>query len=179
MSHSMQTYGILAEYASAHDIYEACKKVRDAGYRNWDACTPFPVHGLEKAMGLPASRLPWFVLVSGLSGGILGMIFMVWVSVIDYPLNIGGKPTWSIPAFIPVAFELTILFSALMTVFGLMAFMRLPKWHHPLFQSKRFERVTDDKFFIVIQSDDPKFDMMGAQRLLELSGAVKLEILEH
>lgn len=179
MSQTPQTYGILAEYESAHDIYEACKKVRDAGYQKWDACTPFPVHGLEKAMGLPASKLPWMVLTAGVTGGVLIMIFMIWASVYDYPLNIGGKPTWSIPAFIPEAFEVTILFSALTAVFGMFFLNRLPTLHHPLFHSKRFERVTDDRFFIVIETQDPLFEMTKTQKLLEETGAVTLEILEH
>jgi hypothetical protein len=172
-------YGLLAEYDSAHGIYEACKKVRDAGYQHWDACTPFPVHGLEKAMGLKASKLPWFVLCAAITGCSLAMYFMIWVSAYDYPLNIGGKPTWSIAAFIPVAFEVTILFSALTAVFGMFVLNRLPTWNHPLFHSKRFERVTDDKFFIVIESQDPLFDMNRTRRLLEDTGAVKLEVLEN
>ena len=106
-------------------------------------------------------------------------VFMVWVSVYDYPLNIGGKPTWSLPAFVPPAFEVTILFSALTAVFGMFALNRLPTWNHPLFNSKRFERVTDDRFFIVIECQDPQFDMTKTQKLLEDSGAVKLEILEN
>lgn len=179
MTQTQQTYGILAEYESAHDIYEACIKVRDAGYKKWDSCTPFPVHGLEKAMGLKASVLPWMVLAMGITGGTLITILMIWVSAYDYPLNIGGKPTWSIPAFVPPAFETTILFSALTAVFGMFALNRLPKWHHPVFNSKRFERVTDDRFFIVIETQDPLFEMTKTQKLLEDTGAVKLEILEH
>jgi Protein of unknown function (DUF3341) len=178
MSQSPKLYGLLAEYDSAHDIYEACIKVRDAGYEKWDACTPFPVHGLEKAMGLSASRLPWMVLGSAITGASLAIIFMVWVSVFDYPLNIGGKPTWSIPAFIPVMFEITILFGALTAVFGMIWLNGLPSWHHPLFQSVLFEGVTDDKFFIVIESSDPLFDQVRTQKLLMHSGAIKTEVLE-
>lgn len=179
MSSTPQTYGILAEFSSAHDIYEACKKVRDAGYKNWDACTPFAVHGLDKAMGLPKSKLPWMVLAAGLSGGILSTLFVVWVSLIDYPLNIGGKPMLSIPAFIPVIYEVTILFSALTAVFGMFFLNRLPTLYHPLFGSKSFERVTDDKFFIVIETQDPQFELVKTRKLLEESGAVSLEILEQ
>lgn len=179
MNDTPQTYGILAEYDSAHDIYEACKKVRDAGYKKWDACTPFAVHGLDKAMGLPASRLPWMVLAAGLTGGISITVLMLWVSVIEYPLNIGGKPMMSIPAFVPVAFECTILLAALTAVFGMFFLNRLPTLHHPLFNSKSFERVTDDRFFIVIETQDPKFDMTQTKQLLTETGAVKLEVLEH
>lgn len=179
MTKATQPYGILAEYESAHAIYEACEKVRDAGYSKWDACTPFPVHGLDKAMGLKRSVLPWMVLPAGISGGVLITILMVWVSAYNYPLNIGGKPTWSLPAFVPPAFEMTILFSAITAVFGMFFLNRLPTWHHPLFNSKRFERVTDDRFFIVIETQDPKFEMAQTQKLLKETGAVNLEILEH
>lgn len=172
-------YGLLAEYDSASGIYEACKKVRHAGYTKWDACTPFPVHGLEKAMGLKPSVLPWMVLVAGITGCGLALWFMVWVAAYDYPLNIGGKPTWSIPAFIPIAFEVTILFSALTTVFGMFFLNRLPTFHHPLFNSKRFERVTDDKFFIVIESEDPLFDLQRTKQLFEETGAVATEVVEN
>lgn len=172
-------YGLLAEYESPHAICEACKKVRAAGYKHWDSCTPFPVHGLDKAMGLKDSQLPWMVLVAAVTGCSLAFWFMIWVSAYDYPLNIGGKPTWSVAAFIPVAFEVTILFSALTTVFGMFCLNCLPRWNHPVFQSKRFERVTDDKFFIVIESQDSLFEPGATQRLLEQTGAVKIEVLEN
>jgi len=178
MTQTSSTYGLLAEYDSACGIYEASEKIRDAGYKKWDACTPFPVHGLDKAMGLPASKLPWMVLCAGTTGAVLAILFMIWVSAYDYPLNIGGKPTFSIPAFIPVMFEVTILFSALTTVFGMFWLNRLPTFYHPLFQSTRFERVTDDKFFIVIESADPLFDSNQTLKLLEATGAIKTEVLE-
>ncbi|MDA0712462.1 MAG: DUF3341 domain-containing protein [bacterium] len=178
MTQTSTIYGVLAEYDTASGIYHACEKVRDAGYKKWDACTPFPVHGLDKAMGLPPSKLPWFVLLAGISGATLAILFMVWVSAFDYPLNIGGKPTWSIPAFIPVMFEVTILFSALTTVFGMFYMNRLPTFNHPLFKSVRFEKVTDDKFFIVIESSDPHFNREATAKLLVDSGAVNTEVVE-
>jgi len=171
--------GILAEFDSASKIYHACEKVRDAGYRKWDACTPFPVHGLEKAMGLKASHLPWFVLIAGLTGLILGFWLIIWVSVYDYPLNIGGKPTWSIPAFVPVIFEIVVLFSALTAAFGMFVFNKLPTFHHWTFNSKRFERVTDDKFFIMIDGSDGEYEKIRTSNLLNSAGATHLEILEQ
>jgi len=174
----MKTWGLMAEYDSAPSIYKACKKVRDAGYEKWDACTPFPVHGLDKAMGLPASKLPWAVLIMGIIGGISIMAFMIWVSVYDYPLNIGGKPTWSIPAFIPCAFEMTVLFSALTAAFGMLFINRLPTFNHPLFNKKAFERVTDDKFFIAIESRDKIFDLVQTKKLLESTGAQNVELVQ-
>ncbi len=171
--------GILAEFNSAPDIYHACEKVRDAGYRKWDACTPFPVHGLEKAMGLKPSYLPWLVLIAGLAGLILGLWFIVWVSAYDYPLNIGGKPTWSIPAFIPVMFEIVVLFSALTAAFSMFAINKLPTLHHWSFNSKRFEKVTDNKFFIMIDGSDGEYEKNRTSKLLSNAGAINLEILEQ
>src|SRR5580704_10166634 len=106
--------GVLASYDTPSAIYHACEQVRDAGFRRFDSYTPFPVHGLDKAMGLGPSYIPWLVLIAGITGGSLAFLLAVWTSAYDYPLNIGGKPTWSVPAFIPVIFECTILLSGLM-----------------------------------------------------------------
>ena len=171
-------YGLLARYETPADIYHACEQVRDSGYSKWDACTPFPVHGLERAMGLKPSILPWFVLGGGLTGGITAITFMIWVSAYDYPLNIGGKPTWSVPAFIPITFEFTVLLSCLTCFFTLWFLCRLPQLFHPAFKSKAFEKVTDDKFFIIIESADPKFDLTKTKKLLEETGASLIEELE-
>lgn len=171
-------FGILAEYDSASSIYEACKKVRDSGFKKWDACTPFPVHGIEKAMGLKPSSLPWVVLAAGLTGGACSMIFMIWASVYELPLNIGGKPALSIPAFIPVSFEVTILFSALTAVFGMFHLNKLPTLSHPVFNSEKFAKVTDDKFFIIIERSDPYFDFDKVEKVLKDTGALRLEVLE-
>jgi hypothetical protein len=175
----LKNYGLLAEYETPHAICEASKKIRDAGYKNWDACTPFPVHGLDKAMGLKDSVLPWMVLVAGTTGCVLISWLMIWVAAYDYPLNIGGKPTWSIPAFVPPAFEVTILFSALTAVFGMFFLNGLPRLNHPLFHSKRFERVTDDKFFIVIEAQDKLFDLEKTKALLEGTHPVAVELVEE
>ena len=171
-------WGYLAIYDTAPDIFDACEQVRDAGYTKWDSCTPFAVHGLDKAMGLKPSPLPWIVLGGGLTGGISGLLFMIWVNVVAYPLNIGGKPLASIPAFIPVTFELTVLFSVFGAFFGLWALCRLPQLFHPAFASEAFAAVTDDKFAILIEADDPKFDEKKTRTLLEQTGAVLVEELE-
>ncbi len=169
---------LLAEYDSTSSIYNACKEVKKNGYSKWDVCSPFPIHGLDKIMGLKARLLPWLVLCGGLFGCSLAMFFMIWASAYDYPLNISGKPLWSIPAFVPVAFEMTILFSALIAVFGMFALNKMPTYNHPLFESKAFEKVTDDKFFIVIESNDPVFDEKKTKEMLQKNGAVNIEILE-
>lgn len=172
-------WGLLAEYDSPAAVYKACEKVRDAGYKKWDACTPFPVHGLDKAMGLKASVLPWYVLGMAIIGCTLMFIFMIWASAYDYPLNISGKPTWSIPAFVPVGFEVTILFSALTTAFGIFVLSKLPRWNHPAFSSQRFERVTDDKFFIMIQACDGQFQQAKTEQFLKETGASVVEVLRE
>ena len=171
-------YGVLAEFATTADLYHACEQVRDAGYTKWDAHTPFPVHGLEKAMGLPRSPLPWIVLVTGFTGVAAGFLLQWWVHTRAYPLVISGKPFFAWPAFIPVTFEVGILFGALGAVFGMFALNRLPMHSHPLFNSRVFERASDDAFFISIESWDPKFDPSATGKLLESLGARRVELVE-
>jgi hypothetical protein len=171
-------YGILAQFGSPADLYRACERVRDAGFTRWDAHSPFPVHGLEKAMGLKRSPLPWIVLVMGLTGAAGGFGLQWWVHASAYPLVISGKPFFSWPAYIPITFELGVLFAALGAVFGMLGLNRLPMHHHPLFRSTVFERVTDDAFFISIEAWDPKFDPSATRTLLESLGAQNVELLE-
>lgn len=171
-------WGLLAQYNTAAEVYHACEQVRDAGYTKWDSCTPFPIHGIEKAMGLKPSNLPWFVLCGGFTGFATAMSFMLWTSVADYPLNIGGKPMWSIPAYIPVTFEFTVLLSGLTNFFTLWFLCRLPQLYHPAFKSKAFEKVTDDKFFIMIEATDSKYDLAKTKALLQSTGSSLIEELE-
>jgi hypothetical protein len=171
-------YGILAEFATPTDLYHACERVRDAGFTRWDAHSPFPVHGLDKAMGLRRSPLPWIVLAMGLLGAAIGFALQWWVHASAYPLVISGKPFFSWPAFIPITFELAVLFGALGAVFGMLGLNRLPMHHHPLFESKVFERASDDAFFISIESWDPRFDPSATRTLLQSLGARSVELLE-
>ena len=171
-------YGIIAEFGTPSDLYQACERVRDAGFTRWDAHTPFPVHGLEKAMGLRRSPLPWIILVAGLTGAGLGFLLQVWVHASAAPLVISGKPFFSWPAFIPITFELGVLFAAFGAVLGMLGLNGLPMHHHPLFRSRVFERVTDDAFIISIESWDPRFDSTGTQKLLESLGARSVELVE-
>lgn len=173
------TYGLLAEFASPADLYRACERVRDEGFTRWDAHTPFPVHGLDRAMGLGRSPLPWIVLGLGLTGAVVGFLLQWWVHTTAYPLVISGKPFNAWPAFIPITFEVAVLFAAMGAVFGMLALNRLPMHHHPLFRSKVFERVTDDGFFISIESWDPRFDPSATRTLLESLGARHVELLER
>lgn len=172
------SFGLLAEFASPADLYHACERVRDAGYTRWDAHSPFPVHGLERAMGIRRSILPWIILVAGLTGAILGFVLQWWVHVSAYPLVISGKPFFAWPAFIPITFELGVLFGAFGAVIGMLALNRLPMHYHPLFHAKIFERVTDDAFFISIESWDPRFDASATRTLLEGLGARRVELVE-
>ena len=171
-------YGILAEFGTPAELYHACERVRDAGFTKWDAHTPFPVHGISRAMGLRRSLLPWIVLVMALTGAAAGFGLQWWVHTTAYPLVISGKPFFTWPAFIPITFEVAVLFGALGAVFGMLGLNRLPMHHHPLFQSRVFERASDDTFFISIESWDPRFDPAATRKLLESVGARSVELLE-
>jgi hypothetical protein len=179
-------FGYLAEYSTPGEVLHAAEKVRDAGYTKWDCMTPFPVHGLDRAMGMRMTVLPWVVLACGLTG-LATAVFMQWYVnspltqssslyvLSGYPLNISGKPSWSLPANIPVIFELTVLLSALAAFFGLWALIRLPRFHHPVFNVARFRRVSDDKFFVIIEASDLKFDLQESRTLLESTHPAAIE----
>jgi hypothetical protein len=171
-------WGVLAELDSPAALYRAAEGVREAGYTLWDAHSPFPVHGLERAMGLKRSAVPLAVLVLGLGGAAAGMALQWWVSTRAYPLVVSGKPFFSWPAFVPIMFETGVLGGALGAVFGFLGLSRLPRHHHPLFESARFERVTDDGFFLSIEAADPRFDREQTVRLLEQLGARGVEVLD-
>jgi len=171
------TYGVLAEFSTPAEIFHACEKVRDAGFTRWDAHTPFPVHGLDRAMGMRPSILPWIVLVMALIGAVSGFALQAWVHSSGYPLVISGKPFFAWPAYVPITFELAVLFGSLGAVVGMFAINQLPMHHHPLFDSKRFERASDDTFFLSIESWDPKFDAVATPKLLESLGARYVEVV--
>jgi len=170
-------YGLVAEFASPAVLYRACESVRDAGYKRWDAHTPFPVHGLERAMGLQRSKLPWIVFVLAMGGACAGFLLQTWVHSFEYPSVISGKPLFAWPAYIPVTFELAVLGGALGAVLGMFALNRLPRHHHPVFASRGFERASDDRFFISIEALDERFDPTATPELLRRSGAARLEWL--
>jgi hypothetical protein len=171
-------YGALAEYAGPNELVEACERVRDAGFTRWDAHTPYPVHGLNRAMGMKASPLAWLVLAMGLGGAAVAFLLQAWVHTTAYPLVISGKPFLSWQAFVPVTFEVGVLGGALGAVFGMLGLNRLPMLHHPLFGSKRFERASDDGYFISIESWDSRFDAEATVQLLERTGATAVELVE-
>jgi hypothetical protein len=172
-------FGLLAEYDSASALFHACEKVRDAGYDKWDAHSPFPIHGIEKAMGLGPSRLPYVALLFGLTGAIGGMTLQIWANAIAYPMIISGKPFFNWQPYVPITFECGVLLAALSTVFGMFAFNKLPMLFHPLFGADRFEKVTDDGFFISVEAWDPKFDASATERLLADSGARRVQLVRR
>ena len=179
-------HALIAEFETPGEVLKAAEKVREAGYRWWDCCTPFPVHGMDGAMGIKPTILPVMVFFAGLAGLISAFVLqaftnstgmsiwaLVWVT--GYPYLISGKPLLSIPAFIPVMFELTILFAALTCVFGMFGMNGLPRLHHPLLANDRFRRATDDRFYIVIEARDPKFFRSRTEAFLGSIGAVAVE----
>ena len=165
--HRPHIYGVVAEFDTPEQLLEAVKKARAAGYRRMDAFSPFPIEGLPAAMGLKHNLVPLITLLGGLAGGIGAFGFQYWVAAITYPMNIGGRPLNSWPAFIPVTFELTVLGASLSAVFGMLALNSLPHPHHPLFSVQRFVHATSDRFFLCIESNDPKFHMAECARLLQ------------
>jgi len=167
--------GLLAEYENVDAIFAAAEAVRNAGFTRWDCHSPFPVHGLDKAMGVRPTRLPWIVLCGGLFGLVGGLVLQWWCNAYDYPIITAGKPLWSLPANIPIIFECTVLCSAITAVFGMLALNRLPMLYNPLFKSDRFRRVTNDRFFVVIDASDTKFDESWTTELLKANGAVAVE----
>ncbi len=168
-------FGLLAEFETPQALSAAAREVRDAGFSLWDAHTPYPVHGLEDAMGIRMTALPWLVFFGGAAGALVGLGMQVWMNGEDYKFLTSGKPFWSIPAFIPITFEVTVLFSALTAFFGMLALNGLPRFYHPLFRSERFKRVTTDRFFISIDASDPEFAAERTKGFLVTLGARHVE----
>src|SRR5712692_1842194 len=167
MEQRSHIYGVVGEFETPGQIIQAAAKVREAGYRDVEAYTPFPVEGLSEALRLKRSLVPLITLTGGLIGGLGGFGFQYWVAAITYPMNIGGRPLNSWPAFIPVTFELTVLFASLSAVLGMLALNKLPQPHHPLFNVDRFTHASSDRFFVCIESKDPKFHLAECARLLQ------------
>lgn len=171
--------GLLAEFEDVDSVLHAARHLRDAGYSRWDVHSPFPVHGMDEAMGIRPTILPWLVLGAGLTGLLTGIGLQWYTNGIDYPFITSGKPVLSGPTWVPVIFELTILFSALTAVFGMLLLNGLPHHYNPLFKSRRFRRVTNDRFFVVIDATDEKFDRQRTERELAGLGATAFEWIEE
>ena len=168
---------LLAEYDTPAEVLHAAEKLRDAGYTQFDTHSPFPIHGMDDAMGLKDSKLGWIVFPIGLTGTTLGFLMMWWMNGVDYPLVVGGKPPFSLPSQIPIMFELTILLSAFAAVFGMFGLNKLPRHHHVIFNSDRFRSFSDDKFYLSVESGDPKWSLEKTKTLLEGTHPKDIELV--
>ena len=163
-------FGVMGEFSTPEALLAATKKARDAGYKHIEAYTPFPVEGLSDAVGFRGFRSNWvavFTLIGGLGGGLTGFGRPYWVAAITYPMNIGGRPLNSWPAFIPVTFELTVLGASIFAVVSMLALNKLPQPYHPVFNVERFAQASTDKFFLCIEARDPKFDLSETSKFLQ------------
>lgn len=174
-----KAYGILAEYETAADIMHAAEKVRDAGFRKWDVFTPFPVHGMDQAMGLKNSKVGWFSFIGGVTGYTTGMVMIWFMNAYNYRIMIGGKPMFSPFSAFPPSYELTILFGAFGALGGMLLLNHLPRLYHPLFKVGRFAKATHDKYFLVIETSDPKYSELATRKLLESTGSKHIEMVEE
>lgn len=172
-------YGIIAEFDTPADVMHAAEQVRDAGFSKWDVFTPFPVHGMDKAMGMKNSKVGWFSFIGGVTGYTTGMLMIWWMNAYNYPILIGGKPMFSPFGAFPPSYELTILFGSFGAILGMLFMNRLPRLHHPLLKHKRFALATHDKFFVVIETEDPKYSPTETRKLLESAGSKLIEVVEE
>ena len=175
MSNSTVKYGLLAEFDTAADIMHAAEKVRDSGYKRWDVYTPFPIHGMDDAMGLKKSKVGWFTFCGGAIGITAGYLMIWWMNAFDYAIVVGGKPLFSPIYSFPVAYECTILLAAFGSLGGMLFLNRLPRWYNPIFSSERFKRASHDKFFLAIEATDPKFSDTETRKLLQDTGSKHIE----
>jgi hypothetical protein len=170
--------GLLAEFPDVDAVLDAAVRTRGAGYKVWDVHSPFPIHGIDAVIGIRPTILPWLVLGGGLTGMAFGLWLQWFCNAYDYQYLVSGKPFFSLPANIPIIFECAVLFAALTAVFGMLGLNRLPLLYNPLFKSRRFRRVTNDRFFIWIDSSDAKFDEKGTAEFLTSLGATAVEQIE-
>jgi hypothetical protein len=180
VSHS-RPFGYLAEFESASAVFEGAEKMRDAGYKKWDVHSPFPIHGMDEAMGLGKSILSWFVFFGGAAGFFTAVVLAGFTQISLYPTIVQSKPANlnTIPAFFPIMFELTVLFAAFTVLFGILLLNQLPRFNHPLFNSKRFLKFSDDGFFISVEVSDPLYSKEGTPDFLKSIGATGVELVEH
>jgi hypothetical protein len=172
-------YGLLAEFTDPDDLLAAARRAREEGYRRMDAYTPLPVEGLAEAIGFTRNRLPWVVLVGGILGAATAYGMMYFSAVLNYPINVGGRPLHSWPAFVPITFELTVLGASLFAVFGMLGLNGLPMPYHPVFNVPSFALASRNRFFLCIQADDPKFDRQATRQFLESLGAKQVSEVPH
>jgi hypothetical protein len=172
-------YGIMAEFDTATQLVDAARQVRDAGYKKTDAFSPFPLHEIDEALGIKRSVLPYLIFCGGITGLVSALGLVYFVHVVDFPIIVGGRPHFSLPAFIPPMFELTILFSAFTAVFGMLFLNKLPSPYHPVFNVPRFALATREKFFLVIESDDELYDYDKTRAFMEGLGGQEVFDVEE
>jgi mono/diheme cytochrome c family protein len=172
-------FGVIAEYDTPGELIEAARKVRDAGYTEFDCYSPFPVHGIDDAMGIKRTILPVLIFGGGCVGAAGGLLLQWWCNAYNWPWNISGKPAWSIPANVPIIFECTILIAVFASFFGMWILNRLPQVWHPFFRNERFNHITDDAFMIGIEKTDRKFDAVATPQLLKDAGAISVENVHY
>ncbi len=172
-------YGVAATFNSTKELFDAAGKVREEGYKEWECYTPIPVHGLDAQMGVGRSKVPCFTLAGGVTGFCTGMLIVWYMNAFDYPLIVGGKPYFSMIYPFPVFYELTILFAAFGTLFGMFFLNRLPRHNHPVFEHPSFGRTGDDKFMIVIEIEDLKFDEDETSAFLKTVGGKSITMIRE
>jgi hypothetical protein len=172
-------YGLIASFENPEDLVHAAERTREAGYKRFEGYSPFPVHGLAEAIGFKDNRVQWVIFGSGVVGALTGFGLQYYAAVIAYPLNVGGRPLFSWPHFIPVTFECTILFAAFGAILSMFGLNGLPRPHHPVFNAPGFERASQDGFFLCIEADDEGYEPDETKRFLQSLGAVSVEEVEN
>ena len=177
-SNDADEYGLLAEFSNPATLMHAAEATHKAGYKHFDTHSPFPIHGMDKAMGLGNSRVGYICLLGGITGLSVATWLQWWTGAIDYPLNISGKPFFAIEPSVPVMFELTILLSAYAAVIGMLAFNGLPRPYNPLFYSENFARASDDAFFLFVATSDDNYDKEKTTAMMKELGALRIEMIK-
>jgi Protein of unknown function (DUF3341) len=172
-----KVYAVMGEFSDPHDLVRAGRKIREMGYTKIDAMSPFPVHGIDDAIGVPYSKLGWIVISIAVCGSATALLLQWWCGVVNYPLVIGGKPLFDFSFSIPITFELTVLFSAFASVIGMFALNGLPRLYHPSLNYRMAHRATDDRFILVIEADDPKFNPQVTTEHMKSVGAGTVEVV--
>ncbi len=171
-------YGVMAEFENPTDLVSAARKVYSLGYRRINGYSPYPIEELSEAIGFTHTKLPLIVFIGGLLGGLGGFFMQYYIAAMDYPINVGGKPTNSWPAFIPITFEMTVLCAAFAAVLGMLMLNKLPQPYHPVFNVPNFAMATRDRFFLAVEANDPKFDHAKVVDLLKSLGAQEVTDVE-
>jgi hypothetical protein len=179
MNRTARAYGLIAEFDTPAGLLHAAWRVREAGFKRWDAFAPFPVRGLDQALGIKNSTVGWFAFIGSSAGCAAGMLIVWFMNAFNYPVPVGGKPMFSLIPAIPTSFELAVLLGAAGALCGMLWLDRLPRLHHPLLKHKGFARASQDRFYILIECADPKYSEIETRNLLTEAGSKRLELVEE